>query len=149
MARGDSKLFRAVGLESGEGDYNFTSDTFKFALLSDTWASVNTDLADPVLTSFTEVAAGGNYPAGGLSVTGVSWTRTAGVSKLTHSAVSMSKHASNPTAARTLLLYNVTAGSSAIVATDLTAEGSTPADLVNNDLNITVHASGAVTATVA
>lgn len=149
MAIGDAKLFRDVGLESGEGDYNFTTDTIKFALLSDTYASISVDTTNPVLTTFTEVSAGGNYAAGGLTVSGVTWTRTAGVSKLSHSAVSMLKDASNPANARTALLYDVTAASSALVAVDLTTDGSTPADLVNNDLTINVNASGAITATVA
>lgn len=148
MAQGDAKQFRDYPLEAGTGDYNNTTDVFKMALLTDTYASVSVDLTNPVLSNFTEASAGGNYPAGGLTVSGVTWTRTAGITKLSHSAISMLKNASNPANVRTALLINTTASNSAYVAVDLTTNGTTPVDLVNNDFTITANASGVITGTV-
>lgn len=149
MARGDQKAFYDYPRKAGLGNYNNSTNTFKVALLTDTYASVSQTLTDPVLTSFTEVTPGGNYSAGGITLTTVTWTRAGAVTKLDADDVSLLKDASNPANARTALVYNDTVSDNAYSVVDLTTDGSTPLDLVNNDLNITWNASGIITATVA
>lgn len=149
MARGDQKAFYDYPRKAGLGNYNNSTNTFKVALLTDTYASVSQTLTDPVLTSFTEVTPGGNYSAGGITLTTVTWTRAGAVTKLDADDLSLLKNASNPANARTALVYNDTVADNAYSVVDLTTDGTTPLDLVNNDLNITWNASGIITATVA
>ena len=100
MARGDLKTFDYYPYNAGLKLYNNSTDSFKYAIVTDTYASVLKTTVDPVLTSFTEVGAGGNYSAGGNALAGVAWTIgvvSAGVTALDFTDVSMLKAAGNPT----------------------------------------------------
>ena len=149
MARGDQKQFYDYALKSGDGDYKNTTDVFKCALITDTYASVSQGLTNPVLTTFTEAAAGGNYAAGGPTIAGTTWTRSGAVTKLDGGDISILKDASNPITSRCALVYNDTSTDSAVTVVDLTTDGTTQLDLVNDDLTITWNAAGIWTATVA
>ena len=140
MARGDLKTFDYYPYNAGLKLYNNSTDSFKYAIVTDTYASVLKTTVDPVLTSFTEVGAGGNYSAGGVV--------SAGVTALAFTNVSMLKAAGNPTTGKTVLIINSTATNRGYHAIDLTSDGTTAVDLVNNDLTITFNANGTVNATV-
>lgn len=148
MARGDLKTFDYYPYNAGLKLFNNSTDTFKLAIVTDAYAAVLKTATDPVLTTFTECAAGGNYAAGGNALAGNAWTIAAGVSKLDFTDFSMLKDAGNPTTGKTAIILNFTGGVRAIHAIDLTSDGTTAVDLVNNDLTITFNANGTLTATV-
>tara|TARA_R110002126_G_scaffold173241_1_gene321931 strand:+ start:1953 stop:2414 length:462 start_codon:yes stop_codon:yes gene_type:complete len=151
MARGDLKTFDYYPYNAGLKLYNNSTDSFKYAIVTDAYAAVLKTTVDPVLTSFTEVGAGGNYSAGGNALAGVAWTIgvvSAGVTALDFTDVSMLKAAGNPTTGKTVLIINSTATNRGYHAIDLTSDGTTAVDLVNNDLTITFNANGTVNATV-
>ena len=138
MARGDAKQFQDYPLKAGNGDYNNSADTFKIAFITDAYGTVSVTGTNPALNDFTQVSAGGNYPAGGLSLANITWSRTGAVSALDSDNVTMAAAAGNPNNARTGLLINVTAGNSCISAVDLTTDGTTPPDLVNNPITLNI-----------
>ena len=151
MARGDLKTFDYYPYNAGLKLYNNSTDSFKYAIVTDTYASVLKTAVDPVLADFTDVGTGGNYTAGGNALAGVAWTIgvvAAGVTGLDFTDVSLSKAAGNPTTGKTLLILNSTATSRCYHAIDLTTDGTTAVDLVNNDLTVTFNANGTVNATV-
>lgn len=74
MAAGAFTFYSNAALEMGNGNFDFSTDTYIFALLTtsytpapntdSTWANVSAD----------EVASGGGYTAGGVVLSGVSYT---------------------------------------------------------------------------
>jgi len=151
MARGDLKTFDYYPYNAGLKLFNNSTDSFKYAIITDTYASVLKTAVDPTLASFTEVGAGGNYTAGGNALAGAAWTIgvvAAGVTGLDFTDVSLLKAAGNPTTGKTALIINSTSGNRSYHAIDLTSDGTTAVDLVNNDLTITFNVNGTVNATV-
>jgi hypothetical protein len=151
MARGDLKTFDYYPYNAGLKLYNNSTDSFKYALLTDTYASVGKATVDPTTASFTEVSAGGNYSSGGNALAGVAWTIgvvSAGVTALDFTDIALTKLASSPTTAKTMLINNSTAGNRSYHVIDLTSDGTTAIDLVNNDLAVAFAANGTVNITV-
>jgi hypothetical protein len=148
MARGDLKTFDYYPYNAGLKLFNNSTDSFKYALVTDAYSAVLKTTVDPTLASFTECAAGGNYTAGGNALAGAAWTIAAGVSKLDFTDIALTKAAGNPATAKTLLIINSTAGNRCYHAVDLTSDGTTAVDLVNNDLAVTFNANGTLNATV-
>lgn len=149
MAAGDSKLAQEYPLQAGNGAYNNSTDTFRIFFCSDTYAAIDATQAPFNLSNVTQVG-GGNFPLAGIALTNVTWTRTGAVSKLDYdNLVTIAKNASNPTTIRTAVIVNDTSLNDDIYkVVDLTADGSTPIDVINNDFDYSVNASGSVTATV-
>lgn len=145
MALGDAKLFRDFALKINQGDYN-DGDTYAVTFLSDTYASISIDATNPNLASFTETT-GGNIVKTALA----GFTVTRATTTITFDATDPSsflKNASNPADVRTMLVINDTSASDdAYQVFDLTSDGTTPPDLVNNDLTFAFGASGITTAT--
>jgi hypothetical protein len=151
MARGDLKTFDYYPYNAGLKLYNNSVDAFKYALLTDAFASVSKATVDPTTASFTEVAAGGNYTAGGNALAGVVWsigTVAAGITALDFTDIALTKLAASPTTAKTMLINNSTAGNRSYHVIDLTSDGTTAIDLVNNDLSVIFAAGGTVNITV-
>lgn len=151
MPQGQLKTFDYYPYNAGLKLYNNSTDAFKYALLTDAFAAVPKTTVDPTLLSFTEVTAGGNYTAGGNSLPGNVWTIGtvgAGIVGLDFTDISLLKDPSNPTGAKVLLINNFTAGDRCYHAIDLTSDGTTAVDLVNNDLTVTFNANGTVNITV-
>jgi hypothetical protein len=151
MARGDLKTFDYYPYNAGLKLYNNSTDSFKYALLTDTYVSVGKATVDPTTASFTEVAAGGNYSSGGNALAGVAWTIgvvSAGVTALDFTDIALTKQASSPTTGKTMLIVNSTAGNRSYHVIDLTSDGTTAIDLVNNDLAVAFAANGTVNITV-
>ena len=147
MAQGDSKLYRDAVLKLNEGAYA-ESDTWTLTFVSDTYASLNADATNPVLANVTPVS-GGNVNAvnnlSGFTITRSGATITADATDL----ATITQNASNPTTVRSAVLYNNTSASDDLIqAWDLTTDGTTALDLVNNDFTFTFGASGIFTATV-
>ncbi len=148
MAQGDLKTFDYVAFNAGKGLYNHTTNTFKYAIVTDAYSTVSKATVDPDLSSFTEVAAGGNYTAGGNALPGNAWTIAAGISKLDFTDISLTKAAGNPTTGKTLLLINSTVGNDCYSAIQLGVNDGDAVDLVNNDLTVTLNTNGAYAVTV-
>lgn len=151
MAQGDLKTFDYYPYNAGLKLYDNSADSFKYAIVTDDYASVSKATVDPTLASFTEVAAGGNYTAGGNALTGTAWTIgavSAGVTALDFTDISLLKAAGNPITGKTMLIDNFTAGDRCYHAIDLTSDGTTAVDLVNNDLTVTFNVNGTVNITV-
>ena len=149
MAQGDSKLAQEYPLQAGKGAYNNSSDTFRLFFVSDTYASVDATQAPFNLSNVTQVG-GGNYPIAGIVLSGVTWTRSGAISKLDYSDLAtILKSGSNPTDIRSAVIVNDTSTSGDIYkVVDLTSDGSTPIDVINNDFDYAVNPSGSVTGTV-
>ena len=154
MARGDLKTFDYYPYNAGLKRFDNSTDTFKLVLSTIAYGTVDKAAVDPILTTYTECAAGGNYTAGGnaLPTPATPWTIgvvSAGVTALDFDDFSMPKLAGNPTTAKTALIMNFTGGTRHIHAIDLTTDaGVTAVDLVSNDLSITFAAGGTVNITV-
>lgn len=150
MAQGDVKVFDDLISYLEDGDISF-GDSWAYALVSDTFASISKSASSPALGSFTECSAGGNYPSGGVNLT-LANTLTGGVRTMkldtgVHSGgvISISQNASNPTDARCAIIYSKTASTptgAAVWVTDLTEDGTTPADLSGIDLEDTLGSGG-------
>lgn len=146
MAQGESKKFSEYDFKSGEGSYNNSTDTFSFLLITDTFASIDANIANPVIGDFTPATVGGNY-AGKTALTGTVWSRAGAVSKLVYDQITFAANAGNPIDARCLLMINDTSATDdALRVTDLTTDGTTPVDLTQG-FTMTVNAAGAVTVT--
>lgn len=151
MARGDLKTFDYYPYNAGLKLFDNSTDTFKLVLSTIAYGTVDKAAVDPILTTYTECAAGGNYTAGGNALANPAWTIgvvSAGVTALDFDAFSMLKLAGNPITAKTALVMNFTGGTRHIHAIDLTTDGTTAVDLVSNDLSITFAAGGTVNITV-
>ncbi len=148
MAQGDLKTFDYYPFNAGKKLYDNINDTFKYAFITDAFSTVSKAEVEPDLSSFTEVSAGGNYSAGGNALAGNAWTIAAGITKLDFTDISLTKQASSPTTAKTLLIINSTAGNDCYHAIQLGAADGDAVDLVNNDLTVTFNVNGTVNITV-
>ena len=148
MSQGELKTFDYYPFNAGKKLYNNVTDTFKYAFITDAFSTVSKAEVEPDLSSFTEVGAGGNYSAGGNALAGNAWTIAAGITKLDFTDISLTKQASSPTTAKTLLIINSTAGSDCYHAIQLGVLDGDAVDLVNNDLTVTFNVNGTVNITV-
>lgn len=147
MAAGNSKLFNEYVLKERQGVYS-QADALRVAFISDTYASVSADLATPNLSSVT-VTSGGNVAVSYL-LASVAYTRATNVIKLDAADLpQILKDGSNPSDVRCAVIYNDTSAADDLVQIyDMTADGTTALDLVNNDFTFTFGAGGINTATV-
>lgn len=140
MAAGDTKVFNDYILKSRQGKYT-VADGYTLAFLSDTYASISTNATDPVLTDFT-VASGGNVATSYL-LTGASISRAAEVITLDFDDIAtILQDPANPTDLRCALIYDASVLDETMQVFDLTSDGTTPLDLINNDLTFSFNASG-------
>ena len=146
MALGTSDYVRDWPLKLNEGQY-LEADTYTATFLSDTYASINLDATNPQLSDYTQTT-GGNIVATNL----VNFTISRATTTITFDADDLptfAKDAANPTDVRVLLIFNNTStNDDAAQIIDLTTDGTTPPDLVNNDLTINFNVNGIMTATL-
>lgn len=147
MAAGDSKLFNEYVLKERKGTYA-EADVWTLAFISNTYASVSADLANPNLASVT-VTSGGNV-AVSYNLASAAYTRTTNVIKFDATDIgTITKNASNPADVRCAVVYNNTSAADDLVQIfDMTTDGTTALDLVNNDFTFSFGAGGINTATV-
>ena len=145
MASGDTKAFNDAVLKSKKGVYA-EANVWEIVFLSDTYASVNTDLTNPTSASFTPVSGGNvaaSYTLGSIVI-----DRTANVIKFDAADIpKILKSANNPATVKTALLRNATVTNDAIQVWDMTTDGTTPLDLVNNDFTFSFGVGGINTVT--
>lgn len=146
MAQGDAKLLRDFPLKANRGEYA-PADTYSLVFLSTTFSTIDVNATNPNLASYTQTS-GGNIVKTALA----NFTITRATTTITFDAddpATFLKDAANPADVRSLLVINDTSVSDdAMQAFDLTTDGTTPLDLVNNDLVIQFSASGILTATL-
>lgn len=149
MAAGDSKLANEYVLQSGNGRYNNSTDTFRIFFCSDTYASIDANAAPFNLSNVTQVG-GGNFPIAGVVLTGVTWSRLGANSTLDfNDLATIIKDTNNPSTIRTAVIVNDTSPSDDIYkAVDLTSDGITPIDVINKDFDYKVNASGSIQGSV-
>lgn len=146
MTQGTLLTFEEFSKNIGDGSNDLDSDTFSIILITTlpVIGATSPDRAD-----FTEVTAGGGYSTGGITLTGVTWTESAGVATFDSSLlVAWIAAAGSPTNIVAALLVNDThAGTNdAIAFIDMTTDGgSTPISLVAGNISITFNASGLFT----
>jgi len=114
MAAGDITIFDQFGVDKGNKIHDLDGDTYKFALIDSTLAPTDADAAPhfggtgTTDESTNEVTPGGNYSAGGVTLTTVSYANAAGVVSWKADKVTIAQNASNPTNARYAVIYNST-----------------------------------------
>ena len=145
MAAGATKAFNDAVLKTRKGVYA-EGDVWKIVFLSDTFASIDTDLTNPTSSSFTTVAGGNiaaSYTLGSITI-----DRASNVIKFDAADIGqILKDALNPADLKTALLIDETVTSDAIQVWDMTADGTTSLDLVNNDFTFSFGAGGINTST--
>ena len=145
MASGDWILFDQARTDLGNKIHDMDGDTFKYAFLT---AAVTPTAADAAPhfggTGTTDHSAtetsGGNVPAGGVTIDGGSlvWDGD----KWDFADISVTSHASNPSAARWVVVYNSTdANKRCIAYHDL----GSARDLTAGNYSDTIHTSGVFT----
>tara|TARA_R110002020_G_scaffold475890_1_gene713725 strand:+ start:5301 stop:5744 length:444 start_codon:yes stop_codon:yes gene_type:complete len=147
MAAGDSKLFNEYVLKERQGTYD-QADTWSLAFVSDTYASISADLGNPNLSSVT-VTSGGNVNAN-YNLASPAYTRATNVIAFDADNIGqIPANASNPSDVRCAVIYNNTSAADDLVQVyDMTSDGTTPLDLVNNDFTFSFGDAGINTATV-
>jgi hypothetical protein len=145
MAQGTAKYLRDWPLKLNEGDYDET-DTYSLVFLSDTYASIDVDVTDPVLTDYTETTGGTIVKT---TLSNFTITRvTTNIKFDADDPATFTKNASNPADVRTIGVINDTVSDDVAQVVDATTDGTTPLDLVNNDLSFAFNANGIMTITV-
>jgi hypothetical protein len=147
MAAGDSKIFNEFVLKERNQTYG-VSDVKSLSFVSDTFASVSADLANPNISSVS-VVSGGNV-ASSYTLASAVITRSTNVIKFDATDIgSIAKDASNPTTVRCAVVFNNTSAADDLIQIfDMTSDGTTAVDLVNNDFVFNFGSGGINTATV-
>ena len=136
MAQGDVTLFNQFKAYEGDGTCDMDGHVFRAALIT-VAITPAADTADPCWgaggttdLSTAECTPGGNYAAGGSTLTGVTFTETGGTVTWDADNVAIAQSATNPADARWVILYDDTATVKPAVAfvdlggvTDLSAGG--------------------------
>lgn len=125
---------------------------YKLALLASTWTPAPTTDEVFATMSANEIAAANGYSAGGIALTSVALTQTAGVIKFTSAAAQWTATGGSIAAWRYGLVYYVgTLNSKVNPIVGYFLGDSTPADVpattVGNTLTVTPNASGILSAT--
>ena len=147
MAAGDSKIFNDFALKLAKKTYDLSTEAFAISFIADTYASVDADASNPNISGFTPLT-GGNFVAA-TTLVSTAITRTGANLKFDfNDLATIAKNASNPTTIKTALIKHTATGD-LYKAVDLTTDGTTSIDVINNDFDYAVAAAGSFTQTVA
>lgn len=146
MAAGAWTFYNAGKLNIGRG-MDLSSSTFKMTLHTSTYTpNVSTQAAYADLTN--ELSTANGYTNGGATMTGVSWTDTAGTEKFTASPTAWTASGAGITARYAVIRASGTFNSVVDPLVCYCLLDSTPADVTasaGNTLTITMNASGTFT----
>lgn len=161
MAQGTITLFNEFAESIADGRLDLDTHTFKVALTTLQVGGTPQIAATDAVPCWgaggstnlqsSEVSAGGGYSAGGITLTGVTWTQTGGVCTLdaTLNPSWTSSGAGDPTNIKSLILYSDTAtNKDAVGFMDVTSDGITAISLLSGNITVTWNASGIFTHTV-
>lgn len=144
MAEGDTKLMSDTIRKDREGLYDI-ADNWQLVFFSDTFASIDSTVSNPTSGTYTVVSGGNfaaNYPLANEAV-----SRSGAVITFDADDIGqIAKDASNP-AIKTAGLINATNTDDLFQVWDMTADGTTAVDTVNNDFTFNFGASGINTST--
>lgn len=150
MAQGDVLDFNTWVTNIGDQVFDMSTDVFKLGIV-DNSVVPTIGAADPrwgagggVDFSASEVTPGGNYPAGGISLSAVitdNWTSSGGTHTFDVDDVSIAQDGANPSGAYWGIIYSDTAAGKQCVAF---IELGGPLDLSAGLVTITWHASGVI-----
>lgn len=144
MAAGDSKLMSDTIRKDRIGTYALT-DNWQIVFFSDTFSSILSTTANPTSATYTLVSGGNfnaNYPLANETI-----TRSGAVITFDADDIGqIPKDASNP-AIKTAGLINATNSNDLFEVWDMTADGSTAVDTVNNDFTFNFGSGGLNTST--
>lgn len=144
MAAGDTKLMSDTVRKDREGLYAIT-DNWQVVFFSDTFVSILSTTANPTSATYS-VVSGGNF-AVNYALTGEAVTRSGAVIKFDANDIGqILKNASNP-AIKTAGLINATHSNDLFQVWDVTADGTTAVDTINNDFTFNFGAGGINTST--
>jgi len=108
MARGDVTIFDEFTINLGQEIHNLASDTIKVGLVTNGVTPTAGD-ATPTWADYSgsEVGTGGGYSAGGITLSGVTFTEAAGVATLDDTGnIALAQNASGFTNAYWGIIYN-------------------------------------------
>lgn len=152
MAIGDVKISVNFARKSLDGDYSPAS-TYKYVLTSATFASINANTVTGISGLTGVLASAGSY-VNGTTITGVTLTAAANVVTFDSHNIDIGASPSNPTTARTLVMYSDSpvngsqiAATDVIAVFDLTTDGSTAINL-ENGMTLNMNAAGIYSVTV-
>ena len=147
MALSDSKKTSEYDLDKGNGEYNNSSDVFKWVILTDSYSVIDEEAADVGISNYTKVSSAGNYVQDA-TIANTTWTKSASISTLNGDSFNFAADGSNPVTGKTVAIYNDTSTNKDVVCfVDMTTDGgTTPADTTLG-FNYTVNASGIATTT--
>lgn len=147
MAYLDSKKFLAYEYGKGLGSYNHATDVFKYALVSNTFASLDAHASQMRLSDLSVIGSAGAYVSG-TTIANTDWTQGADSVALDGDDFSIAADSGNPQNACCLVIYNDTSTNKDVLcAWDITQDGATPYDL-RAGLVWTVNAAGLVSVAV-
>ena len=139
MAAGDTKLMSDTVRKDREGLYA-VADNWQIVFFSDTFTSILSTTANPTSSTYT-VVSGGNFAAN-YALTGKAVTRSGAVIKFDANDIGqILKNTSNP-AIKTAGLINATHTNDLLQVWDVTADGTTAVDTVNNDFTFNFGVGG-------
>lgn len=160
MAQGTITLFNEFSKAIADGRIDVDTHTFKVALVTLQVGGTPTIAATDAVPcwgaggstnlSSSEVAAGGGYTAGGITLTSVTWSQSGGVTTFDAADILWTSSASgDPATIKAAVLYSDTAtNKDAVGFLDMTADGTTAISLLAGNVGINWHASGIFTVTV-
>lgn len=138
MASGSLVVFDEYWQDVSNGVHNWSSDTFKIALINNTVVPTR-DTATPRLADFTEVS-GTNYTAGGETLT-MTTDESSDVNRFRHTGgtITWAQSGTGPTDIYYAIIYNDTAtNDEACAFIDMTADnGTTPLSMVDGPVTWT------------
>jgi len=138
MAAGDVYVFNEFALDCGKAVHDLTADTLRLGIVDNTITPAVDDTSPTWGDYSANEVSGTNYTAGGMTLSGVTWTLVGGVPTLDFTNVTISYSASGFNDGYWGILYNDDAASDqAILAVDL--GGPVGNDV--EDLLINVHAT--------
>lgn len=144
MAVGDTKLMSDTIRKDRIGTYAL-ADNWQIVFFSDTFSSILSTTANPTSSTYTVVSGGNfaaNYPLANEAI-----TRSGAVVTFDADDIGQQlKNASNP-AIKTAGLINATNSNDLFQVWDMTSDGSTAVDTVNNDFTFNFGAGGINTST--
>ena len=141
MARGDSKASVAFIEGALSGDYNLTSDTISWSLVTNTYASIDVTAATLNMSDVTVVASAGNYTSA-TTLASTALSKTGSNVKFDGADFSVAADPANPVTSKCIVYYDNTSASDDIICvTDLTTDGTTAVDLTTG-INVTLNANG-------
>ena len=162
MAQGTLALFNEFAKSIGDGRIDLDTDSFAVGLTTLQVGGTPTIAeTDPIphwngtgTTNIqaSEVAAGGGYSAGGITLAAPVWSLTSNVATFDHNAgeasITWTSSASgDPATIKSAVIYKTTGNKDCIGFIDMTADGTTAISLLAGDVTITWNASGIFTVT--